>query len=205
MRLSKLRILPVIIGGILLLARPSLAVGEFIDVSREAWYYEDLMELRQAGIVDGYEDSSFRPDENISFSEFLKLAVLATRLEEIELAGDGYWKNAIYDYAVLREAIYPKDFSQWDFNKPISRESMALIAYGIDRKILGNPDLDLDLGPGDLEDFEDINEITRYEVVQAYGKGLIRGRSRTILDPDGLTSRAEAIAVIRRLIDRKKA
>lgn len=205
MRLSKLRILPVIIGGVLLLARPSLAVGEFIDVSREAWYYEDLMELRQAGIVDGYEDSSFRPDENISFSEFLKLAVLATRFEEIELEGDGYWKNAIYDYAVLREAIYPKDFSQWDFNKPISRESMALIAYGIDRKILGNPDLDLDLGPGDLEDFEDINEITRYEVVQAYGKGLIRGRSRTIWDPDGLTSRAEAIAVIRRLIDRKKA
>lgn len=42
----------------------------FFDVSRKEWYYDTVLAAEEAGIFSGYEDGSFRPDNNITRAEF---------------------------------------------------------------------------------------------------------------------------------------
>ena len=45
----------------------------FTDVPQYTWYYLELMNLDLLGIVKGYEDGTFRPDDPISRAEFVTL------------------------------------------------------------------------------------------------------------------------------------
>jgi len=47
----------------------------FTDVPSEAWYNNAVSTLTRAGILDGYEDGSFRPNASITRAEFTKIAV----------------------------------------------------------------------------------------------------------------------------------
>ncbi|MCH5186322.1 MAG: S-layer homology domain-containing protein, partial [Oscillospiraceae bacterium] len=42
----------------------------FFDVSRKSWYYDVVLSVEQAKVFSGYEDGSFRPDNNITRAEF---------------------------------------------------------------------------------------------------------------------------------------
>lgn len=42
----------------------------FYDVSRKAWYYDNILAAEQADFFSGYEDGSFKPDNNITRAEF---------------------------------------------------------------------------------------------------------------------------------------
>ena len=45
----------------------------FTDVPQYTWYYLELMNLDLLGIVKGYEDGTFRPDDPVSRAEFVTL------------------------------------------------------------------------------------------------------------------------------------
>ena len=45
------------------------------DVSPEAWYNNAISTLTNMGILDGYEDGTFRPDEPVTRAELTKMAV----------------------------------------------------------------------------------------------------------------------------------
>ena len=47
----------------------------FTDVASGAWYNNAVSTLTRAGILDGYEDGSFRPNASITRAEFTKIAV----------------------------------------------------------------------------------------------------------------------------------
>ena len=47
----------------------------FTDVASGAWYSNAVSTLTRAGILDGYEDGSFRPNASITRAEFTKIAV----------------------------------------------------------------------------------------------------------------------------------
>lgn len=56
-------------------AAPVLAVS-FSDVNkqnRSAWAYDYIMELANEGIITGYEDGTFKPENDVSYLETLKL------------------------------------------------------------------------------------------------------------------------------------
>lgn len=51
--------------------------GEFTDISGEQWYADIAAASKKEGLILGYEDSSFRPNNNISREEMAKIAVFA--------------------------------------------------------------------------------------------------------------------------------
>lgn len=61
----------------------SLLTGElsFSDTEEGAWYYPYVETLFQSGIIEGYPDNTFRPDDSIDRAEFIKLVVLASNNE----------------------------------------------------------------------------------------------------------------------------
>jgi len=50
---------------------------EFSDVNENDWFYGDVMRLVMSGIISGYNDGTFRPDDYISPQEAAKIIVAA--------------------------------------------------------------------------------------------------------------------------------
>ena len=59
----------------------SNTAASFSDVNRGAWYYNYVMAAAENGLINGYEDGSFRPDNNISRQE---MAVIISRMIHAE-------------------------------------------------------------------------------------------------------------------------
>ena len=53
---------------------------QFSDVTAQAWYYNAVAELTKSGVIRGYEDGTFRPDQAITRAEF---TVIAARFAKI--------------------------------------------------------------------------------------------------------------------------
>ena len=47
------------------------------DVPETAWYYPYVKDLYESGIVDGFEDNTYRGEESIAWGQAFKLITLA--------------------------------------------------------------------------------------------------------------------------------
>ena len=58
-----------------LLGDTDVSGGSFMDVFSVAWYYDAVTALSGAGIINGYSDGSFGPDNTITRAEFVTMAM----------------------------------------------------------------------------------------------------------------------------------
>lgn len=68
----------------------SLADSSFTDVSELHWAYSDVEYLRGQGIVTGYADGAFRPDNNITYEEAVKFVTSALGYDFMAVSYGGY-------------------------------------------------------------------------------------------------------------------
>ena len=66
----------------------------YTDVTVEAWYYDELLALTEAGVFNGYPDGSFKPEQTISRGEFIKAA--ARFFAEVDPSGSRYSHNGAW-------------------------------------------------------------------------------------------------------------
>lgn len=73
----------------------------FSDLSTTNWAYQYVAPLAAAGVINGYEDGTFRPANNVTYAEILKMVMLATGYSEQAKTGShwasGYMSRAITD------------------------------------------------------------------------------------------------------------
>lgn len=85
-----------LIGGTL--ATP-VSAGMFTDTAQH-WAYETIEWAAARGIVDGYEDGRFRPDQSVSEPEFVAMLVRTfPELGTPQPAGNRNWYEPYYDLA----------------------------------------------------------------------------------------------------------
>lgn len=173
------------------------------DVGEQNWFYEDVMELVRRGGLSGYKDGSFRPNKEISFAEFLKLAITSVTEKDYPLIQDVHWGMTYYQEAIKEGIIKEGDFGARteDFNKPITREDMSYILMNINEKIQGEEVDNVGGIEKEIKDYKSISEDRLEKVLQAYKKGIIGGKSKGF-EPMASTTRAEAATVIMRVIDK---
>lgn len=53
------------------------AENGFSDVSAEYWGYKDILTAKQAGVINGYEDGTFRPEEPVLYEDAVKMVLAA--------------------------------------------------------------------------------------------------------------------------------
>lgn len=77
--------LPWILLGVAFTAIPAAIAATviFSDISEDDWYYDAVESLYRKGIVEGYEDDTYQPANNVNRAE---MAVILDRL--IEYLGD---------------------------------------------------------------------------------------------------------------------
>jgi hypothetical protein len=91
----------------------------FNDVDPNVWYTKYVCFAKQEGIVEGYEDGSFKPGQEIIFVEALKIATVG--LGHAYEEGTPWYKNTV-EYASGINAI-PLDVTS--FNQAFKRGQMA--------------------------------------------------------------------------------
>lgn len=94
-------VLPVALGvtSVLSVVPSSAAAGGFKDTSRH-WGSAAVAWAANNGIVDGYEDGTFRPDQGVSEPEFLAMLLRAYPEADVSAAGPGAsWYEPYYNYA----------------------------------------------------------------------------------------------------------
>ena len=76
-RIKRLIAIVCIVSCILSISLPVSAhsVVELTDVKQTDWFYETIDVMIQLGAINGYTDSTFRPNNEITVAEYVKLIV----------------------------------------------------------------------------------------------------------------------------------
>ena len=169
----------------------------FSDVSEDAWYYADVLEAYESGLIDGKSASSFAPDDPLKRSEVVKLAacMYQTVTEgEITLGnGEGIWYEPYVDYAfdvgILTESM--------DFDEAATRgETMELFSRAI-------PNLEaINDVPEDAVTDVPQNHPHHDAVYKMLRAGIVQGVDETthVCAPDTNITRAEIAAILTRMM-----
>jgi hypothetical protein len=180
---------------------PSQPAEEFADVVNH-WAKDVIVSAVELGIVNGYEDGSFKPDEPITRVQFAALLVRALGLQGSAAVDSFADQSAIPDWAkgelgaALRAGILQGYEDQTlRPNATISRAemiTMLLRAYPKKAEDIG--------GTTSFSDSGDIPAWAIASVAQAEALGLIEGQGDNTFAPQDSASRAQALAVIMRML-----
>ena len=61
-----------------LLVSSVLAAVPFTDVNESHWAYEYIDKMQILGVINGYPDGTFKPDDKVKTSEYMKMASMIT-------------------------------------------------------------------------------------------------------------------------------
>ncbi len=200
---------------------------KFSDVSIKNWAYESIASMSEKGIIAGYPDGSYKPEKTLTYGEFIKLIILATNhmpetddsvtmnkipdpgnamdnqgvLETDPVTGQKkHWAQNYYDKAVENSFFTPYDIHVAALSNSIDREHMGLIVSSLLKDISSEK---YQFAQGKIKDASGIKKFP-YEVSKAYISGVLTGYEDGTFKPGNTLTRAEAAAVIYRLIDPAK-
>lgn len=177
----------------------------FPDVQNH-WAEGHIGDLYSKGIVNGDENGNFNPDNSIKRSEFIAIAVRSAALKMSEYEGSftDVAENAWYA-DVIQTALDNGIISSADNFRPddlITREEMAKIICGIARlSELYDEDVVLS---DTYTDAEHISPWAKMYVKYISSSGLMKGREDGTFAPKDGATRAEAAAVISRMLSMQK-
>ena len=117
--------------------------NDYTDVPADAWYNNAVSTLSNAGIIDGYEDGTFKPDGNITRAEF---ATIAVRFFEATYDGEdlfsdiaGHWAQDYINEAANAGIVDGYPDGTFQPQQLITRaEAVTMVNRTIDR----HPDAD---------------------------------------------------------------
>lgn len=165
-------------------------------------FIEDLVET---GIISGYPDKTYRPNNTIQVDEFVTLCVKSLG---VNLSSDyvDYWAEPYIDYAV-ENGLFNDGlgvlFEQVENNykRPITREEMMAIALNTLNKKEFSSTIDARAAISVVTDFHTINDSMVDQVLRSLATGLITGYPDGSFKPQGTANRAECAVILTRVIN----
>jgi len=185
----------------------------FPDVPQTAWYLGDLQYILKDSrqIFAGYPDGTFKPNDTLTADMYIKLivTVMGHKVEN----GKDYWASTYIQKAIEEGYVDPSvdillvrgrlEDPNYNYKRPISREDMALITgRALDKLTDESEYRDLIAVSELIKDYRKIPNSSKTNVVKCYDLGILTGYPDGEFKPDNELTRAEAVAVIRRLIDK---
>ncbi len=159
------------------------------------------------GIVNGYEDGSFRPDGQVSRAEFTVMINRALKWEEAakdpelpfaDLDSIPEWVRPSLAQVAGANVISGYEDGTFRADRSISRAELAVMIV----RALGLP-----LDPNTQLTFEDADQIPQWaqaHVAAAFQLGMISGRTPNLFAPNESATRAEAVTLILAMLNHVK-
>lgn len=170
----------------------SASAASLSDLEPGVWYYDEVTEMVDAGIINGYPDGSFKGEETVTLAEYVTIAARYKGLPTG--AADGHWAGVQMELARTRGWIGPEDAGEGDYDMPVSRQLAAKITV----KALG-----LELSWENLQqppftDMGDVGNSYSYFVRAMYTRGIYGGYPDGSLRPMEAITRGMAATIIYR-------
>jgi hypothetical protein len=163
------------------------------------WAKENVEKLRSMGIIDGYEDGTFKPENTVTYGEFIKMLVVAVTGENPGVSIDGsHWASGYYKAALENNLLKKEDIPEKFLPNKIPRADMAYLASKcVNDNLTAETKNSIESYITDIDKAKNRKE----EVIIAYGMGILAGYPDKTFKPSGVLTRAESAAVISRIID----
>ena len=170
----------------------------FTDLTENHWAYNNIMKLTNEGVINGYQDGSFRPENMVTYGEFLKLMVCLYLPEEAIIQIDmGHWASKYILTAEEYELLPGGLFRIEDLDKPITRMEMVRFLAIIDENVNGGKvDENIEL---DFVDTNHLMPVYRKYLARVVAKGYIQGNPDKTFKPENNLTRAEMVTILTRL------
>ena len=174
---------------------------KFPDVPEKSWYASDLNFITSDArrILEGSSNGNFYPKNTLSVEQFLKCVVVAAN--QRPSAVGGYWAQPFIDKALQLGIITSSQFKA--YRTGITRGEMAVIIRSAFEIMTHEKDpvVDISTISKRMSDYALIPNNQQESVCFAYSLGILTGMPDGKFHPEGILSRAEAVAVMRRVID----
>ena len=117
-----------------------------MDVPSDSWYNEAISTLVQAGVLGGYGDGTFRPDQPVTRAE---LAAILVRVQGGSASAgnttftdtDGHWAEGYISSAVSSGLVFGYDDGSFKPNRSITRaEAVTMMNRLLMRSPMSNSD-----------------------------------------------------------------
>lgn len=144
------RILNIILAFVILTGIIPSANAAYTDTNQSSDYYLSALRLQDLGILSGYEDGTFRPDNSITRAEFTKIVVCMMDKDteaSMSLASSGFfdvkagnWAAPYINYAVGKDILSGYSDGSFKPDKTISLcEALTILlrAIGYDESVVG--------------------------------------------------------------------
>ena len=169
-------------------------VEQFADVNEDKWYYNEILEAKKLGLIEGIGNNKYNPSGNVTLAEVIVMAVriknsIGGANTEITNSPVGKWYNSYITFAVNSGIIKTDDFDNFDRNA-----TRAEVAY-IFANVLGDIEID------NSTVISDVDENTKYgdSIKKLYSAGILEGDGDGSFRPDDSITRAEAAAILLRV------
>ena len=181
------------------------AVLPFDDVDENGWYYSSVCDVYEKGIFNGVTVESFAPNDTLTRAMFV---TALARVEGID--------PELYNWKVLGD-VAPSDwygpYVAWAYDKAITQSmgnddfrpnyhvTREQIAAFIVRYLKNCTETELKSAEIQYKDKDKISDFAKDPVGICLAMGLMKGDENGYFDPLSPITRAQAAAVISRLID----
>lgn len=210
----KKRILATFLSAVTLISCSSALAADYSDVNQSAWYASYVNKISELNAFSGYEDGTFRPDNQITQEEFIKTVVclICGELNEsnaptVKNTWNSKWSSWAVPYldkAFELGLITEQDTMFKLVGIPCNRGEMAKVITRAVEYLKEDSVADTSTYITKLKDYNRIKEEYKPYVLQAYAKGILSGYDDGTFRDDGLLTRAEASSVLVRLIDKNE-
>jgi|GEM_PF-465369 len=184
-------------------------VPAFHDVSEGHWAKAAIDRAVALGIVKGYADGTFKPQQPVTRAEFVTMLVRALQPSAQQAMADptfkdaaqiGAWARAEVALAVTNGWINGFDDGTFRPGQQITRAEMTTIAARA-LGLLATGEERSEAGMADFADWATVPAWAKPAFTVAVAEGLIQGRGADQLAPQAPTNRAESVVLILRLLD----
>ncbi|KAB3535629.1 S-layer homology domain-containing protein [Alkaliphilus pronyensis] len=185
----------IIITLVLTLTLTTLSVFalSFTDIEGH-WSKRYVEKLVSTGVIQGYSDDTFRPENNTTRGEFIKMLAVITTGEDVGISNSGHWARS-YESVAIEKGYILKSYENLD--KPVTREEIAIMVSRA-----------MDEVPSNLEDmksyFTDLNRVDveiKNHIAKVAGLGIIKGYNDKSFKPERQATRAEVSTILIRILD----
>ena len=178
-------------------------VTSFSDVGRTAWFYNDVMECAKLGIVQGFEDGKFHPEDKVTSIQFLVMLTRTFYNDTVEsykkLAVNGqawYWPNT----QAAKQIGISTGLAKID-EDPMNRYEMAVALHNILAK-KGYTPTNVEIARIGMLMPDTATATTAYKtaVANCYNNKIITGMDNGNFEGAQSMTRAQACTVIVRML-----
>lgn len=180
-----------------LIAVTTMIANTFTDIQNSDWFAEAVKKMSESGIIKGYPDGTFKPDNPVTNGEFIKLITVATTGKDVGNSQTGHWAENYYNKGIELGLFTEADILKNQLGEGIPRQVMALL---IANNFKGIKVDNYDLIQDSIMDLEE-SRYYQHEIIKAYGLGILTGYPDGTYKPDGTLTRAESTTVINRILN----